>query len=703
VTINMAEHTPARHFPPSSGPILIHTPEDGPARFAGLSGLNALLRPTPLVEIFTATEQRARTSQSYVRSAVGERLRHRSTSVFEGIDATIVTLVQHDSTSGLLVTSTITKPSGVDAVRVSHRIENTGSSDITLTAVASLVIGFGRSDADLDGMGLCWAESEWLAENRWHEELLRERIPRLTLPIHEQDGRGRFAITSHGAWSTGEAMPLGIVAAPQLGASIAWQIESGVGWQWSIGQTLDGGFLALSGPADLEHQFAHRLQPGAAFDTVPVALAFGDGARDSAVASLTKYRRWLRPRRASEQSLPIIYNDFMNTLMGDPSSEKLAPLIQAAADSGVEYFCIDAGWFAPLGDYWDSIGTWVEHPDRFSGGFRSTIDAILERGMRAGTWLEPEVIGVTSPAASTLPNDAFFQRFGERVREHDRYHLDFRHPAAVAHLNEVVDRLVRDYSISYLKLDYNINPGAGTDWQAMAAGDGLLAHSRAFIAWLNAIQTRYPDLILENCSSGAMRMDYAYLSRTHLQSTSDQQDFRLYPVIAASAPMAVLPEQAGNWAYPDSAMSDEETVFSLVSGLAGRLYLSGFLDQLRPTQQELVKQAVEHSKQWRHRLATATPFWPIGLPKWDDETIGLGFHCDSDDYVLVWSRHTGPAQLRLPIAASSVEQVFPAVDRSDGTWATQLVDGDLTLSVPGGYSARIYRTFPITPLPQNRS
>ena len=41
------------------------------------------------------------------------------------------------------------------------------------------------------------------------------------------------------------------------------------------------------------------------------------------------------------------------------------------------------------------------------------------------------------------------------------------------------------------------------------------------------------DLIIENCSSVGLRMDYAMLSRYSIQSTSDQDDYRLYATIAA--------------------------------------------------------------------------------------------------------------------------------------------------------------------------
>jgi hypothetical protein len=71
-----------------------------------------------------------------------------------------------------------------------------------------------------------------------------------------------------------------------------------------------------------------------------------------------------------------------------------------------------------------------------------------------------------------------------------------------------------------------------------------LGHNRAHLDWLDGILDRYPHLVLENCSSGGMRWDYALLSRLQLQSTSDQQNLHLYAPIAASAPTAVTPEQA---------------------------------------------------------------------------------------------------------------------------------------------------------------
>lgn len=667
--------------------------EDSPmAMVIGLPGRSSLLRSLPLVEVFTSSEQRARTSETYIRSAIGERLRlHAITSTDQPLGLA-VHIDQRDARTGLTVLSRLQVMGDAAALRISHQIINGSDKPVVLTAVAT-VLGFGHDERHLEEFDLGWASSEWLAENRWRRGPLRDTLPRLDLALHAQNGRGRFALSSTGAWSTGQFMPLGVLGDERTTTSLAWQIESGVGWNWELGQTTDGGFLTLTGPTDREQHFAERLKPHEQFTSVPVTVALGADHADSAFQELTLARRASHPGHGAAAGYPIIYNDFMNTLMGDPTTEKLLPLIDAAAESGAEYFCIDAGWFADQTDWWNGVGDWREAPDRFTDGLAAVIERIHALGMRSGLWIEPEVVGVESPLAKSLPDNAFFQRFGARVLEHSRYQLDFRHPAVVSKLDATVDHLVDTYGISFLKLDYNIDPGVGTDYQAAAPGGGLLAHSRAFTHWLDALASRHPNLLIENCSSGAMRMDYAYLSRTHLQSTSDQQDFRLYPPIAASAPAAVLPEQAGNWAYPSRDMTDAETVFALAAGFAGRLYLSGFLDELRPEQRRLVREAVGTAKRWRGWIAEALPSWPLGLPKWDDAEIAVALHAQDEGLLVLWSRSDGSAEIHLPYEFEGFEAVFPLVQPSGSTWLVghRQQGAGSTVVAPPGFSAQVYR------------
>jgi alpha-galactosidase len=383
----------------------------------------------------------------------------------------------------------------------------------------------------------------------------------------------------------------------------------------------------------------------------------------------------------------VIFNDYLNTVNGDPTTDRLMPLVEAAARAGAEIFCIDAGWYAEGAHWWDSVGEWLPSRSRFPGGLGEVTDRIKQLGMTVGLWLEPEVVGVRSPLAATLPPDAFFQRDGETQIEQGRHHLDLRHPAARDHLDQTVDRLVREFDVGYFKFDYNINATSGTDVGGTSPGHGALGHNRAFLDWVRTVADRHPHLIIENCASGAMRMDPASLAVLNLQSTSDQEDPQRYPPIAASAPLAMPPEQAASWASPQPSMSIEETIFSLVTGLSGRMYLSGNLDWLTSQQFDLAQEAVTLARTLHHSLPERLPFWPLGLPAWDADWVALGLKGAANSLLAVW-RRSGVTRIVLPIEAETVEQIYPEALH----WGMTLTPGRLALDAPSDEpSARLFR------------
>ena len=154
---------------------------------------------------------------------------------------------------------------------------------------------------------------------------------------------------------------------------------------------------------------------------------------------------------------------------------------------------------------------------------------------------------------------------------------------------------------------------------------------------------RHPTLVLENCGSGALRSDFGMLSHLQLQSTSDQQDPLLYPMVAVGALVHVLPEQAANWAYPQASMTDEEIAFTMCTGLAGRLYQSGLIDRMSPEQRALVAAGVAAHKATRSTLARSIPRFPTGVPSWNSEWVTVAFDAGADTYVLAWrQRHAAP-------------------------------------------------------------
>jgi len=119
-----------------------------------------------------------------------------------------------------------------------------------------------------------------------------------------------------------------------------------------------------------------------------------------------------------------------------------------------------------------------------------------------------------------------------------------RNPEVRAYLHSVVDRMVTNYKAGYIKMDYNVDGLEGTEYLADSPGQGLLEHNRALLTWHDEILSRYPDLIIENCGSGGGRMEYAMLSHLQLQSSSDQEDYRLFPAIAVGETAAFFPNNS---------------------------------------------------------------------------------------------------------------------------------------------------------------
>jgi alpha-galactosidase len=620
----------------------------------------------PLVELQSADAGHRTPAQRGVYTERGSRLRYgdHAVTAIGAVHTLRAQLAGRDQLTAELELRTITDNAAFSA---QVTIQNQGANEVVLTSAASLSMPITGTVEDgrrfgADDLNLWVGANDWLGENRWCSRPLRDHLVDLSSVPHPVQGKGAFVARSVGTWSTAADVPTGVVTGP--GYALAWQIEHHGAWRWEVGEDRGTVALTLFGPTDRDHQWVEVLSPGQSFRTVPVTVAAGRDLED-AIGSLTRYRRAARRPHPDNEQLSLIYNDYMNTLMGDPTTERLLPLIDAAAAAGAEVFCIDAGWYDDGLNWWSSVGAWEPSTSRFPGGMSEVTDRIRSRGMTPGLWLEPEVVGVDSATADNLPAEAFFSRHGVRVQEAGRYHLDLRHPAARHHLDATVDRLVTQFGIGYFKLDYNINPGPGTDNLAPSAGAGLLGHNRAHLDWLDGVLDRHPELIIENCGSGAMRCDFAMLSRLQLQSTSDQQDVSRYVPIALAAPMLMLPEQAGSWAYPSSTMGEEETAVSLTLGLLGRLYLSGYLNQLAPTHLRLVTEAVQAHKEIRGWIPTTMPGWPLGLPEWNAAWSALALRDANLTALTIVKRSTGPASLTIPLPYLvgrdvQVETLFPA-------------------------------------------
>ena len=190
--------------------------------------------------------------------------------------------------------------------------------------------------------------------------------------------------------------------------------------------------------------------------------------------------------------MPVIYNTWLYKF-DRFTFDDLVAQAEAAASIGVEYFMIDAGWFGDGEDWWSCRGDWEENMTfGFCGRMKEFSDVVREKGMKPGFWLEPECASFESKIVKTHP-EYFLPGEGSMF-------LDFANPDALEYIFQKTCELIDRYGAKFIKFDYN------ADKINDERREAFTKYFRGHAEYLRRLKERYPDLYLENCASGGMRM-----------------------------------------------------------------------------------------------------------------------------------------------------------------------------------------------------
>lgn len=633
--------------------------EDGVVELADFSAVEnskpvELSGPTgfPIVEV-QVTGETSTKMHGYKHNACSAsmQLKYRNHRVYEN-SAGKKLEIELLSDQGLAVQYNMQFYNGVAIAQVWNVLQNCGKESMGIEYASSFIYqGLAKNGEKLyfDKTDIYIPYNGWDSEARWKkadiEDLNLTRMP-VEGPMVPGFGNNRFSYGSNGSWSTCEYLPMGFTRDRETNEIYYFQIENSGEWLAEYGSGVDRHlYIALSGPSENENGWWKNLKPGDCFATVKAAFGVIPGNESEAAAELTKYRRKMRRTNEDDEKCNVVFNDYMNCLMGDPTEEKELRIIDKAAELGCEYYCLDCGWYDD-GDWWDSVGAWKESRTRFPNGLKKVFDYAKSKGLKMGLWLEIETMGIRCELANALPDDWFFCRHGKRHVDNKRYLLDFRNQEVREYCMDVIDRMVRDYGAEYFKMDYNVTTGIGSDVNSDSCADALLEHNRCLYQWYEDIYRKYPGLVIENCGSGGQRMDYGMLRLQSLQSTSDQTDYIFNSHIAANVSTAVTPEQAGMWVYPYED-EEEHVIYNMVNGMLLRPYISGMVWKLSANHLELLKEGIDVYKGIRSDVKDFVPYFPLGLSEIKDETLAYGLKGENKAYLSVFLPGTDQAEIPL--------------------------------------------------------
>ncbi len=258
------------------------------------------------------------------------------------------------------------------------------------------------------------------------------------------------------------------------------------------------------------------LAHGETYVAPETVLAWSNEGLDGLSDRLHPFVRALTP----PTSRPVVLNTW-EAVYFDHALESLLPLVDAAADLGVERFVLDDGWFSGRTDDRRALGDWTVDPERWPSGLHPLADAVAQRGMEFGLWVEPEMVSPDSRLAREHPEWMLAEHSPDAstTAQHPptwrhQHTLDLTIDAAREHVLEALSALLSEYPIAFLKWDHNRDQHAGT----------AAAHTRAVYRLIDEVRERHPHVAIESCASGGARVDLGMARRAHRFWTSDTND-----------------------------------------------------------------------------------------------------------------------------------------------------------------------------------
>jgi alpha-galactosidase len=375
---------------------------------------------------------------------------------------------------------------------------NDGAAALPITRIDSLVLDLPAGAYEIQSF-----TSDWGLEFEPHAQPL-------TAPVTLESRAGRSS-KGHLPWFAlvrdGESL---------LSGAVAW---SG---NWVARLEPNAAGVMLSGGLH-DWAFAVELAPGAVITLPPFVVALAAGRDLDAVA--TQYarvgRRFWYPHSPLADRLPVEWNHWWSYEDKDLDEAVFRRNVDVAAGLGIEVCTLDAGWFGPSDaatDWYEQRGDWdLVNTERFPSGLRALSDYVHERGMAFGLWCEIEAIGKRARLAADKP-ELVATREGEPLG-----YVCLGSRAGWEWALATLERIITEYRCDWIKLDFNLDPGAGCDRSdhGHGAGDGLYAHYNGYYALLAEVRRRHPHVVLENCSSGGLRIDLGIARQTHMAFLSD--------------------------------------------------------------------------------------------------------------------------------------------------------------------------------------
>jgi alpha-galactosidase len=299
-----------------------------------------------------------------------------------------------------------------------------------------------------------------------------------------------------------------------------------LGWpgQWAARFVRDSATsVRVLGGQELTHFVLH---PGEEVRGPLIALVFYQG---DWIDGQNVWRHWILahnlPRVRGELPKPFIAaassNQFNEMEEANEANQILFVDRYLAEGIPLDYWWMDAGWYATQTGHWVETGTWEVDQQRFPRELKAITDHCHALGLKNVVWFEPERVAPGSWLDRHHP-EWLLERPGARWKI-----LDLGNDSARAWAIERFDTLIREQGVDLYRQDFNVAP---LDyWRDRDAPDrqGIseIRHVTGYLAFWDELRRRHPEILLDTCASGGRRLDLETLRRSVPLHKSDH-DYR---------------------------------------------------------------------------------------------------------------------------------------------------------------------------------
>ncbi len=259
----------------------------------------------------------------------------------------------------------------------------------------------------------------------------------------------------------------------------------------------------------------YHLQPGKTLRAPEMVWTFSPNGKGQVSRN---FHDWARRYALAhgDQPRPVLLNSWEGAYFSF-NEETITRMIDDAADFGVEMFVLDDGWFGnkyPRNDANAGLGDWQVNKKKLPRGISYLADYAVNKGLRFGIWIEPEMVNPDSELAEKHPD--WIVKSGRRdiIPMRNQWMLDLSNPAVQDFVVKTFDDVIAlSPNITYIKWDANRHvDNVGSEYlSADNQTHFWIDYVNGLYSAYERIRAKYPDVMIQLCSAGGGRIDFGAL------------------------------------------------------------------------------------------------------------------------------------------------------------------------------------------------